>query len=314
MSTLVIVEPGSHPSASGVARVTRQAVTAAQHWGQPVDLLVLGHTDAAAHTHIAGVRRVLRADAPHLAQPVAEDVAALLDGLADDYAVILSAHTSLARNALPRLAARRDVGMLSEAVALLGPTTYQRPIYAGNLLATVENTPGLQILTVRASRFAEAALDGQAEVQAIVAPAADGRARVTARQSAGGERPELGLARVVVSGGRSLGSAGQFNAVLSPLADQLGAALGATRAAVDAGYAPNEWQVGQTGTVVAPELYIAVGISGAIQHTAGIKDSRVIVAINQDPDAPIMQLADYALVADIFEAVPELVRQLPAKV
>lgn len=310
MNTLVIAEL----SETGVPRATRQVVTAAQHWGQPVDLLLLGHTDAAAHAQIAGVRRVLHADAAHLQQPVAEDVTALLETLVDQYAVIVAAHTTLARNALPRLAARRDVGMISEALALLGPTTYQRPIYAGNLLATVENQPGLQLLTLRASRFVAAELDGKAEVQNIAAPVADGRSRVTGRRSAGGERPELGLANVVVSGGRSLGSAEQFHAVLSPLADRLGAALGATRAAVDAGYAPNEWQVGQTGTVVAPDLYIAVGVSGAIQHTAGIKDSKVIVAINHDPEAPIMQLADYALVADIFETVPALVQQLPERV
>jgi len=309
MNTLVIAEI----VAGNIARATRQAVTAAQHWDQPVDLLVLGASDAAAHARVSGVRRVLQADAPHLAQPTAEDLAKLLDTLADQYSVILSSHISLARNALPRLAARRGVGMISEAVALLGPTTYQRPIYAGNLLATVENAPGLQVLTVRGSRFAAASLDGAAEVQHIKAPAADGRSRVTGRHSSGGERPELSSARVVVSGGRSLGSETQFNALLEPLADQLGAALGATRAAVDAGYAPNEWQVGQTGTVVAPDLYVAVGISGAVQHTAGIKDSRVIVAINQDPDAPIMQLADYALVADIFEAVPALQQQLSAK-
>lgn len=310
MSTLVIAELAE----SGVPRTTRQTVTAAQHWNAPVDLLVLGNTDAAAHARISGLRRVLHADVAHLRQPVAEDVSALLDSMADQYDVIVSAHNTLARNALPRLAAKRDVGMISEAVALLGPNTYQRPIYAGNLLATVENRPGLQILTLRASRFEAASLDGNAEIQPIDAPAVDGRSRVTGRHTAGGERPELGLARVVVSGGRSLGSAEQFEAVLTPLADHFGAALGATRAAVDAGYAPNEWQVGQTGTVVAPDLYIAVGISGAIQHTAGIKDSKVIVAINQDPDAPIMQLADYALVADIFEAVPALLQQLPAKV
>lgn len=308
MNTLVIAEI----SETGVARTTRQVVAAAQHWGQPVDLLLLGRSDAAAHARISGLHRVLHADAAHLEQPTAEDLTSLLESLLGKYSVVVSAHTTLARNTLPRLAARRNVGMVSEALALVGPTTYQRPIYAGNLLATVENKPGLQILTLRASRFAAAELDGNAELQRIEAPAPDGRSRVTGRRRAGGERPELGQANVVVSGGRSLGSAEQFNAVLSPLADRFGAALGATRAAVDAGYAPNEWQVGQTGAVVAPDLYIAVGISGAIQHTAGIKDSRVIVAINQDADAPIMQLADYALVANIFEAVPALVHQLSA--
>ncbi|WP_374399420.1 electron transfer flavoprotein subunit alpha/FixB family protein [Niveibacterium sp.] len=306
MSVLVLADI----TATGVALATRQAVRAAQHWGLPVDLLVLGSTEAAAHAQVAGVRRVLHADAPQFAQPLAEDVARVLNSLAGDYTVILAAHGSLARNALPRVAALRDVGMISEAVALLGPNRYQRPIYAGNLLATVDNRPGLQILTVRASRFEAAALGGQAECVAITAPAADGRSRVTGQKTAGGERPELGSARVVVSGGRSLGSAERFHACLAPLADRLGAAIGATRAAVDSGYAPNEWQVGQTGTVVAPDLYIAVGLSGALQHTAGIKDSRVIVAINQDPEAPIMQLADYSLVADLFDAVPELVRHL----
>ena len=313
MSTLVIAEI-SDAEATGLSRTTRQVVTAAQHWGQTVDLLLIGKADAAAHAQIEGVRRVLHADAEHLTQPTAEDVTRLLETLADQYTVIVAAHSSLARNALPRFAARRNVGMVSEAVALLGPRTYQRPIYAGNLLATVENGEGLQVLTLRASRFAAAELGGAAEVQRIGAPAVDSRSRVTGRRRGGSERPELGQASVVVSGGRSLGSAEQFESILSPLADRFGAALGATRAAVDAGYAPNEWQVGQTGTVVAPDLYIAVGISGAIQHTAGIKDSKVIVAINQDPEAPIMQLADYALVADIFDAVPALTQQLPAKV
>ncbi|KAF7599002.1 MAG: electron transfer flavoprotein subunit alpha [Candidatus Dactylopiibacterium carminicum] len=309
MSTLVIAEF----SAAGVSRATRQVVTAAQHWGAPVDLLLVGPADTAAHTRITGVRSVLHADAPHLAQPVAEDLARLLETLAGEYEVILAPHNSLARNALPRLAARRGVGMISDAVALLGPRTYQRPLYAGNLLATVENQPGLQLLTVRASRFAIAGDEGQAQIRTLETTPADGRSRVTGRHSASSGRPELGSARVVVSGGRSLGSEAQFNTVLAPLADRLGAALGATRAAVDAGYAPNEWQVGQTGTIVAPDLYIAIGISGAVQHTAGIKDSKVIVAINQDPDAPIMQIADYTLTADLFEAVPELVRQLAPK-
>ncbi|WP_374508825.1 electron transfer flavoprotein subunit alpha/FixB family protein [Niveibacterium sp.] len=306
MSVLVLADI----AASGVALATRQAVSAAQHWGAPIDLLVLGSADATAHAQIVGVRRVLHADAPQLAQPVAEDLARVLDGLADDYTVILAAHGSLARNALPRVAALRDVGMVSEAVALRGPHSYQRPIYAGNLLATVDNRPGLQVLTVRASRFEAAALNGHADCVAIAVPATEGRSRVTGHKTAAGERPELGSARIVVSGGRSLGSAERFHACLAPLADRLGAAIGATRAAVDSGYAPNEWQVGQTGTVVAPDLYIAVGLSGALQHTAGIKDSRVIVAINQDPEAPIMQLADYSLVADLFDAVPELVRHL----
>ena len=220
MSTLVIAErPDS--GATGLSRTTRQVVTAAQHWGQAVDLLLLGEVDAAAHAQIAGVRRVLHADAEHLKHAVAEDVTNLLETLVDQYSTIVSAHTTVARGALPRLAARRNVGMISEAVALLGPRTYQRPIYAGNLLATMENAPGLQLLTVRASRFAAADLDGKAEVQRIIAPAPDGRSRVTGRRRTGGERPELGQANVVVSGGRSLGSAEQFEAILTPLADRL---------------------------------------------------------------------------------------------
>lgn len=307
MSTLVIAE---HVSAPAVARATRQAVTAAAHWQQPVDLLLLGHADAEAHARISGVRRVLHAAAAHLEQPLAEDLARLLDDLADDYDVILGPHTGIVRNALPRLAAMRGVGMVSEVLTVLGANRYQRPIHAGNLLATVDNAPGLQLLSVRGARFQPAELDGGAEVRPIDAPPPDGRARVTGYSRAGGERPELASARVIVSGGRALGSAERFEAVLAPLATRLGAALGATRAAVDAGYAPNEWQVGQTGSIVAPDLYLAFGISGAVQHTAGIKDSKVIVAINQDPDAPIMQLADYALVADLFEAVPAILDKL----
>lgn len=310
MTTLVIAEHGAAPSE--VASATRQAVTAATHWKQPVDLLLLGQA-AAAHARISGLRRVLHANAAHLEQPVAEDLARLLDSLADKYDVILGAHTGIVRNALPRLAAKRGVGMVSEVLAILGPNLYQRPIYAGNLLATVENAPGLQLLSVRGARFAPAALEGQADIRRIEAPAPDGRARVTKRRRASGERPELATARVIVSGGRSLGSAEGFETLLAPLAERLGAALGATRAAVDAGYAPNEWQVGQTGSIVAPDLYLALGISGATQHVAGIKDSKVIVAINLDPDAPIMQLADYTLVADIFEAVPALVDRLPPR-
>jgi len=269
-------------------------------------VLLLGPGDTAAHQRLAGVRQILHAPAAHFAAPVAEDVAHLLQVLADRYSVILSSHSSLARSALPRVAASLDVGMQGDVLAICGNDCYVRPAYAGNLMSSVENAPGLQILTIRGSRFEAVALDGNAELVEIDSPAADGRVRVTGFQTAGGERPDLGEARVVISGGRSLGSAERFRNVLDPLAKHLGAALGATRAAVDAGYAPNEWQVGQTGTIVAPDLYIAVGVSGAIQHTAGIRDSKIIVAINKDPEAPIMKVADYALVADLFIAVPEL--------
>ncbi len=295
----------------GVKTATRQTVQAAQSWNLSVDVLVLGTPAAAVLEQIqklTGVRKVVQAAAEQFAHPRAEDVAKLLQQLSPDYSVVIGAHSSLAKNALPRFAALMDVGMVSEALEIHTPQTYVRPIYAGNLLATVENKPGLQVLTVRASRFKAVELNASAtaELVQVAAPAADNRVRFVSHTSAGSERPELSTARVVISGGRSLGSAEKFEAVLSPFAATLGAALGATRAAVDAGYAPNDWQVGQTGTIVAPELYFAVGVSGAIQHLAGIKDSRVIVAINTDPDAPIFQVADYGLVADLFDVVPQL--------
>jgi electron transfer flavoprotein alpha subunit len=297
----------------GVKTATRQSVQAAQSWNLPVDVLVLGNANAAALEQaqkLAGVRKVLHAHAEHLNHPRAEDIAKLLQSLAGDYSVVLAAHAGQGKNALPRFAALMNVGMVSEALEIHAPNNYVRPIYAGNLLATVSNKPGLQVLTVRGARFKAVELTGQAELAQVSAPAADNRVRFVSQTHAGGERPELSTARVVISGGRSLGSAEKFEAVLSPLAAKLGAAVGATRAAVDAGYAPNDLQVGQTGTIVAPDLYMAIGVSGAIQHLAGIKDSRVIVAINTDPDAPIFQVADFGLVADLFEAVPQLAAAL----
>lgn len=301
---------------NGLKTATRQAASAAQSWQLPVDVLVLGSANAAVLEQtqkLAGVRRVLHANAEHLNHPRAEDAARLLQSLAGDYSAVLAPHSSQAKNILPRFAALQDVGMVSEALEINAPHSYVRPIYAGNLLATVDNKPGLQVLTVRASRWKAVELDGNAELVTVAAPAADSRVRFVSVDHAGGERPELSSARVVVSGGRSLGSAEKFEAVLGPLATQLGAALGATRAAVDAGYAPNELQVGQTGTIVAPELYIAMGVSGAIQHLAGIKDSRVIVAVNNDPDAMIFQVADYGLVADLFDVAPALTAALQTK-
>lgn len=301
---------------NGLKTATRQAASAAQSWQLPVDVLVLGSANAAVLEQtqkLAGVRRVLHANAEHLNHPRAEDAARLLQSLAGDYSAVLAPHSSQAKNILPRFAALQDVGMVSEALEINAPHSYVRPIYAGNLLATVDNKPGLQVLTVRASRWKAVELDGNAECVSVAAPAADSRVRFVSVDHAGGERPELSSARVVVSGGRSLGSAEKFEAVLGPLATQLGAALGATRAAVDAGYAPNELQVGQTGTIVAPELYIAMGVSGAIQHLAGIKDSRVIVAVNNDPDAMIFQVADYGLVADLFDVAPALTAALQTK-
>lgn len=299
--------------ASGLKTATRQSARAAQSWNLPVDVLVLGTANAAVLEQaqkLSGVRKVLHANAEHLNHPRAEDAARLLQSLAADYSAVLAPHSSQAKNILPRFAALQDVGMVSEALEINAPNSYVRPIYAGNLLATVDNKPGLQVLTVRASRWKPVDADGNAELVPVAAPAADSRVRFVSVDHAGGERPELSSARVVVSGGRSLGSAEKFEATLGPLATQLGAALGATRAAVDAGYAPNELQVGQTGTIVAPELYIAMGVSGAIQHLAGIKDSRVIVAVNIDPDAMIFQVADYGLVADLFDVAPELTAAL----
>jgi electron transfer flavoprotein alpha subunit len=302
--------------ANGLKTATRQSTRAAQSWNLPVDVLVFGTANAVVLEQaqkLAGVRKVLHANAEHLNHPRAEDAAKLLQAIAADYSAVIAPHTSQGKNILPRFAALQDVGMISEALEINAPNSYVRPIYAGNLLATVDNKAGLQVLTVRASRWKPVADDGAAELVQIAAPAADNRVRFVSVDHAGGERPELSSARVVVSGGRSLGSAEKFEATLGPLATQLGAALGATRAAVDAGYAPNELQVGQTGTIVAPELYIAMGVSGAIQHLAGIKDSRVIVAVNTDPDAMIFQVADYGLVADLFDVAPALTAALQSK-
>lgn len=299
--------------ASGLKTATRQSARAAQSWNLPVDVLLLGAANPAALEQaqkLSGLRKVLHANAAHLTHPTAEDATKLLQSIAGDYSVVLAPHTSQGKNILPRFAALQDVGMISEALEINAPNSYVRPIYAGNLLATVDNKAGLQVLTVRASRWKPVDADGNAELVEVAAPAADNRVRFISVDHAGGERPELSSARVVVTGGRSLASAEKFEATLGPLATQLGAALGATRAAVDAGYAPNELQVGQTGTIVAPEIYFAFGVSGAIQHLAGIKDSRVIVAVNIDPEAMIFQVADYGLVADLFDVVPELTAAL----
>ncbi len=293
----------------------RQTVTAALNWRLPVHILVAGHDVASVAQEAAtinGVAQIIQIDAPHLAHPLAEDVAELVVGLVkkNEYRVVLTPHTAFGKNVLPRAAALLDVAMLSDVTAILGPKTYLRPIYAGNLNATVENSDPIQVLTVRPSSFIAATNGGAATIIRADAPAASTLARWLGEKHNVSDRPDLASARVVVSGGRALGSAEQFAAVLTPLAQQLNAALGATRAAVDAGFAPNDLQVGQSGTIVAPELYIAIGISGAIQHIAGMKDSKTIVAINQDPDAPIFQVADYGLVANLFEAVPALVAAL----
>lgn len=292
-----------------------QAVSAAQAWAAPVDLLVVGEkTESIAQqaSAIANVQRVIQVDAPHLAHPLAEDVANIILGIATGYQVLLAAHSSFSRNILPRVAALLDVAMIADVLQIKGNNIYTRSIYAGNVHATVQSNDPIQVLTIHASSFAPVSEGGHAEVVQSIAPPTTNKARWLSEQHNHSDRPALTSAKVVVSGGRSLGSAETFENVLAPLATKLGAALGATRAAVDAGYAPNEIQVGQTGVVVAPDLYFAIGISGATQHTYGMKDSKIVVAINQDPDAPIFNVADFGLVADLFEAVPELTAAISA--
>jgi electron transfer flavoprotein alpha subunit len=266
---------------------------------------------AAAAARLSGVRRVLLADAPAFEHRLAEPTAALIVALAKDYGAIVAPATSTGKNVLPRVAALLDVMQLSEVTEVVAPDTFKRPIYAGNAIQTVRSRDAVKVVTVRTAAFAPtAAGDGTADVVKIGDAGDPGLSRFVENRFAASDRPDLGAARIVVSGGRALGSAAQFQATILPLADKLGAAVGASRAAVDAGYAPNDWQVGQTGKVVAPELYIACGISGAIQHLAGMKDAKVIVAINKDADAPIFQVADYGLVGDLFDVLPELERQL----
>ncbi|ABE48996.1 electron transfer flavoprotein subunit alpha/FixB family protein [Methylobacillus flagellatus] len=307
MSILILAEhDGNH-----IKQSTRQAVSAAAAWQLPIHLLVAGSSSeslAKEASGIAGVAKVLHAEAAHFEHPLAEDVAALLVQLGADYKVILSAHTSFSKSVLPRVAALLDVAMVSDVVSITAPATYVRPIYAGNVLSTVESSDAIQVLTIRATSFAAATDGANAEVAKVNVPPSTGLSRWVKEDKTVSDRPELSSARVVVSGGRSLGE--RFNELLEPLAHRFGGALGATRAAVDAGFAPNDIQVGQTGTIVAPELYFAIGISGAMQHLAGMKDSKIIVAINHDPDAPIFQYADYGLVANLFEAVPELTAAL----
>jgi electron transfer flavoprotein alpha subunit len=257
------------------------------------------------------VTKVLHADAPGLDHGLAETVAAQVVALAPAYSHILFAATASGKNIAPRVAALLDVAQISEATKVLSSDTFERPIYAGNAIATVQSTDGIKVITVRTTGFdAAAATGGNAAVESVAAVAANTGATFMGSEIAKSDRPELTAAKIIVSGGRALASAEQFNSLLTPLADKLGAALGASRAAVDAGYAPNDWQVGQTGKIVAPQLYVAVGISGAIQHLAGMKDSKVIVAINKDGEAPIFSVADYGLEADLFTAVPELTNSL----
>ena len=309
MAVLVIAE---HDNKT-LKRATLQAVDAAARLGE-VHLLVLGSgVDAVAQAaaKVAGVAQVKVVDDATLAEPLAEVVTAQVVPLAKDYSHVVAAATAHGKDFMPRVAALLDVAQISEVTGIDSADTFRRPIYAGNAIATVQSSDPIKVLTVRGTSFGEAAAEGgSAAIEKVAAVAVDGQPALVGREQASSDRPELTAAQVVVAGGRGLGSAEQFQAVLEPLADRLGAALGASRAAVDAGYAPNDWQVGQTGKIVAPQLYIAAGISGAIQHLAGMKDSRIIVAINKDEEAPIFSVADYGLVADLFEAVPALTAKL----
>jgi electron transfer flavoprotein alpha subunit len=314
MTTLVIAE---HDNAS-LKGATLNTVAAALKIGGEVHVLIAG-SDAAAAAQAAaaipGVGKVLHADAPGfqhgLAEAVSAEVLAVVAAAGGAYTHLLFAATASGKNIAPRVAACLDVAQISDITQVLSADTFERPIYAGNAIATVQSTDGIKVITVRATGFDPVAAEGGSATIEVVVPASDdGKSSFLGSEIARNDRPELTAAKIIVSGGRALGSIEKFNEVLTPLADKLGAALGASRAAVDAGYAPNDWQVGQTGKIVAPQLYVAVGISGAIQHLAGMKDSKVIVAINKDGEAPIFSVADYGLEADLFTAVPELVSAL----
>ncbi len=310
MTALVIAE---HDNAS-IKGATLNTVTAAAQCGGDVNVLVAGHNAAAAAqaaSQIAGVAKVIHADAPGFEHGLAENVAAQVLALAGAYSHILFPATASGKNVAPRVAATLDVGQVSDITKVVSADTFERPIYAGNAIATVQSTDAKHVITVRTTGFdPAAAAGGSAAVETATAALGDGKSEFKGSEIAKSDRPELTAAKIIVSGGRALGSSEKFNEVMTPLADKLGAAIGASRAAVDAGYAPNDLQVGQTGKIVAPQLYIAAGISGAIQHLAGMKDSKVIVAINKDPEAPIFSVADYGLEADLFTAVPELIKAL----
>ncbi|MBT2301909.1 electron transfer flavoprotein subunit alpha/FixB family protein [Variovorax paradoxus] len=310
MAALVIAE---HDNAS-IKPATLNTVTAAIACEGNVHVLVAGlNAGAAAQAaaQIAGVAKVIHVDGAHFEHGLAENMAAQVLAIAASYSHILFPATASGKNIAPRVAAKLDVGQISDITRVDSPDTFERPIYAGNAIATVQSTDAIRVITVRTTGFdAAAASGGSASVESAQPQRDSGKSTFMGSEIAKSDRPELTAAKVIVSGGRALGSAEKFNEVMTPLADKLGAALGASRAAVDAGYAPNDWQVGQTGKIVAPQLYVAAGISGAIQHLAGMKDAKVIVAINKDPEAPIFSVADYGLEADLFAAVPELVAAL----
>ncbi|HTX50292.1 MAG TPA: electron transfer flavoprotein subunit alpha/FixB family protein [Caulobacteraceae bacterium] len=311
MAVLVIADHDN----THVRDTTNKTITAALALSGDVDVLVAGKGCAAAAAEaakIAGVRKVLVAESPELDEGMAEAFQALVTPLMANYDAVLTPATSVGKNIAPRIAAALDVSQISEIVQVVDASTFVRPIYAGNALETVKTSDAKKVITVRTSVFKAAGEGGSASIETIAAPAAPAKTHFLGQEVVKSDRPELAAAKIVVSGGRAMGSAEEFQRVIDPLADKLGAAVGASRAAVDAGYAPNDYQVGQTGKIVAPDLYIAVGISGAIQHLAGMKDSKVIVAINKDGDAPIFQVADYGLVADYKTAVPELMDALTA--
>ncbi|MFT3849559.1 MAG: FAD-binding protein [Propionivibrio sp.] len=310
MTVLVIAE---HDNAI-IKTATLNTVTAASACGGGVHVLVAGESAAQAAqaaAHIAGVAKVIHADGASLKNGLAENLAAQVLQIAGNYSHILFPATACGKNAAPRVAAKLDVAQISDITRVVSADTFERPIYAGNAIATVQSSDNIKVITVRTTAFdAAAAEGGSAAIETVVAADDSGKSSFVGQEVTKSDRPELTAAKIIVSGGRALGSAEKFNEVMIPLADKLGAAIGASRAAVDAGYAPNDLQVGQTGKIVAPQLYIAAGISGAIQHLAGMKDSKVIVAINKDPEAPIFGVADYGLEADLFQAVPELMQAL----
>jgi electron transfer flavoprotein alpha subunit len=309
MTTLLLAE---HDNAT-LKDATNKALTAAKALGGDVHVLVVGSgckavADAAAR--LDGVSKVLLVDAPIYSHDVAEPVAALIVSLAGNYDAFVAPATSRAKNVMPRVAALLDVMQVSEIIKVVSPDTFERPIYAGNAIQTVKSKDAKKVITVRTSTFQATGEGGSAPIETVAAAADPGVSSFVGEAVSKSERPELTSAKIIISGGRAMQNAENFGKYIEPVADRLGAAMGASRAAVDAGYAPNDWQVGQTGKVVAPDLYIAVGISGAIQHLAGMKDSKVIVAINKDEEAPIFQVADYGLVADLFQALPELATEL----
>ncbi|KZK87043.1 Electron transfer flavoprotein subunit alpha [Pseudovibrio sp. Ad13] len=309
MTTLLVAEHSN----SALNEATAKALTAAVEMGGDVHILVAGKdcgAAAEAASKLSGVAKVLVADDAAYEHQLAEPVGDLIVALAADYDAVVAAATTNGKNTLPRVAAKLDVMQISEIIAVESADTFKRPIYAGNAIQTVQSADAKKVLTVRTASFAATAEGGSAPVEAAEASADPAISSFVGEEIAASDRPELAGAKIIISGGRALGSEEKFNEVITPVADKLGAAIGASRAAVDAGYAPNDWQVGQTGKVVAPDLYIACGISGAIQHLAGMKDSKIIVAINKDEEAPIFQVADYGLVADLFEALPELEKAL----